>query len=74
MNTEDDGIMEYFITWFDGESGEEIDFEFIYDTKKIKTLLEQGYGVIVDVCNPLANYEDKNIKTDSDGFAMPIKG
>jgi len=61
---------------YDGETGIFCWSEsFLGNTLKVKKYLLDGYAVnIYDHNNPVGNYQDENIKTDSDGFAMPMKG
>jgi len=70
-----------WVAIYDGESGEfKKDINIFKDTKIALSFLNRGYAVeCYEIgkgfeISPISNYQDENIKTDSDGFAMPMKG
>ena len=67
--------MNFRIYIYDGETGEYWGKESVDNTSKIKETLLNGYAV--QMCNqnnnPVGDYQDNSVGTDSDGFAYPIK-
>jgi len=62
---------------YNGETGKYCwSEEFFGNTFKVKQMLLDGYAVEIydDDNDPVKLYQDENIRTDSDGFACPIKG
>jgi hypothetical protein len=59
---------------YDGNSGEYLEEFAVEDTREILVVLRSGNAAEVwEDGKPLVDYRDAFIKTDSDGFAAPIK-